>query len=105
MSEHNPAEPVQERHSIPRALRLAVFVIALVALLIGAGVLLAGRVGGFGNASLDPAAFAPQQPASLAGSGVLPLEGQPAPDFTLKALDGSTVTLSKLLGQPVLINF
>src|SRR5581483_2973700 len=105
MSEQNPAEPVQERHSIPSALRLAAFVIALVALLTGAEVLLAGRVGGFGNASLAPAAFAPQQPASLAGSGALPLEGQDAPDFTLKTLDGSILTLSKLRGQPVLINF
>lgn len=35
----------------------------------------------------------------------LPKVGSPAPDFTLRALDGSTVTLSKLRGQPVLINF
>ena len=103
MSEQNPAEPVQERHGIPRALRLAALIIALVALLTGAGVLLAGRLAGAGSAF--PAAFAPQQPASLGRSGALPLEGQPAPDFTLKALDGSTVTLSKLQGQPVLINF
>ncbi len=103
MSEQNPAEPMHERHGIPRALRLAVLVIALVALLTGAGVLLAGRLAGSG--SPFPAAFAPQRPASLAGSGALPLEGQPAPDFTLKTLDGSTVTLSKLQGHPVLINF
>ena len=103
MSEQNPAEPVQERHSIPRALRLAVLVVALIALLTGAGVLLAGRLAGAGSPFL--AAFAPQQPASLAGNGALPLEGQPAPDFTLKTLDGNTVTLSKLQGQPVLINF
>ena len=103
MSEQKPAEPVQERHSVSRALRLAVLVVALVALVTGAGVLLAGRLVGAG--SPFPAAFAPQQPASFAGSGALPLEGQPAPDFTLKTLDGSTVTLSKLQGQPVLINF
>lgn len=103
MSEQNPAEPVQERHSIPRTLRLTILVVALVALLTGAGVLLAGRLVAVG--SPFPAAFAPQQPASLAGHGALPLSGQPAPDFTLKTLDGSTVTLSKLQGQPVLINF
>jgi cytochrome c biogenesis protein CcmG/thiol:disulfide interchange protein DsbE len=107
MSEQNPAEPVQERHGIPRALRLAALVVALLVLLTGAGVVLAGRFArtGAGNAISDLSAFAPQQPASLAGSGALPLEGQDAPDYTLKTLDGSTLTLSKLRGQPVLINF
>ncbi|MGH2544730.1 MAG: peroxiredoxin family protein [Ardenticatenaceae bacterium] len=31
--------------------------------------------------------------------------GEPAPDFTLPTLDGASVTLSELRGQPVLINF
>jgi len=31
--------------------------------------------------------------------------GQPAPDFTLRTLDGSEATLSDYLGRPVLINF
>ena len=31
--------------------------------------------------------------------------GQPAPDFTLPTLDGGTLTLSDLRGQPILINF
>jgi thiol-disulfide isomerase/thioredoxin len=105
MSEQNPIEPVPKRRGIPRALRLTILVIALVALATGAGIVLAGRLTGSGSAIPDPAAFAPQQPALLVGSGALPLEGQPAPDFTLKTLDGSTVTLSKLQGQPVLINF
>jgi cytochrome c biogenesis protein CcmG/thiol:disulfide interchange protein DsbE len=105
MSEQNAAEPVQERHGIPRALRLTILVVALVALLMGVGIVLAGRLAGSGSAIPDLAAFAPQQPALPVGSGALPLEGQPAPDFTLKTLDGSTVTLSKLQGQPVLINF
>jgi len=103
MSEPNPIEPVPERRGIPRALWLTVLVTALVVLVTGAGVLLAGRLADTGTAF--PAAFAPQQPAVPVGSGALPLEGQPAPDFTLKTLDGSTVTLSKLQGQPVLINF
>jgi peroxiredoxin len=34
-----------------------------------------------------------------------PLLGQPAPDFTLDLLDGSTFTLSDLRGQVVVINF
>ena len=33
-----------------------------------------------------------------------PLPDRPAPDFTLSALDGSSVTLSQLKGQVVLIN-
>src|ERR1051325_3934448 len=34
-----------------------------------------------------------------------PCVGAPAPDFTLKDLAGNTVTLSKLKGQVVLLNF
>ncbi len=71
----------------------------------GAGIVLVGRLAGSGSTIPDLAAFAPQQPAVPVGSGALPMEGQPAPDFTLKTLDGGTVTLSKLQGQPVLINF
>jgi cytochrome c biogenesis protein CcmG, thiol:disulfide interchange protein DsbE len=105
MSEPNPTESVQERHSIPRALRLAVLVVAVVTLMASAGVVLAGWLAGSGSALPDLAAFAPQQPSGPVGSGALPLDGQPAPDFTLKTLDDSTVTLSKLQGHPVLINF
>lgn len=32
-------------------------------------------------------------------------EGQPAPDFTLSASDGTTYRLSELRGRPVMINF
>ncbi len=38
-------------------------------------------------------------------SAPAPVAGAPAPDFTLKTLGDETVTLSKFLGQPVLINF
>ncbi|MCH8110010.1 MAG: redoxin domain-containing protein [Chloroflexi bacterium] len=31
--------------------------------------------------------------------------GEPAPDFTLPPLDGGEVTLSKLKGKPVMIEF
>ncbi len=34
-----------------------------------------------------------------------PEPGSPAPDFTLQTLDGETITLSDLRGQPVVINF
>lgn len=35
----------------------------------------------------------------------LPLAGHPAPDFTLKTLDGQEVSLSDFRGRPVVINF
>ena len=104
-NEQNPAEPAPGQRDIQKALRLTILVVALVALITSAGIGLAGWLGGSERAIPDPAAFAPLQPALLAGSGVLPRESQSAPDFTLKALDGSTVTLSKLQGHPVLINF
>ncbi len=31
--------------------------------------------------------------------------GSPAPDFTLRLMNGQTVTLSSLKGKPVLVNF
>src|SRR5258708_16859926 len=49
--------------------------------------------------------FSPRQnlEQSLLGSPLF--IGKSAPDFTLKTLDGKTVTLSALGGHPVLINF
>jgi peroxiredoxin len=38
-------------------------------------------------------------------SAPAPVVGAPAPDFTLKTLDGETASLSQFRGQPVLINF
>src|SRR5258708_20795773 len=38
-------------------------------------------------------------------SAPAPVEGAPAPDFSLKSLDGQQVTLSQLKGHPILINF
>jgi peroxiredoxin len=46
---------------------------------------------------------------SIPGCGLVESEplkvGDPAPDFTLPTIDGQTVQLSKLRGQPVLVNF
>jgi peroxiredoxin len=41
---------------------------------------------------------------AVVGAGSLPV-GQPAPDFTLRSLDGETVRLDDLRGRPVLIEF
>ena len=38
-------------------------------------------------------------------AGQAPVIGKPAPEFELKNLDGQSVSLSDLKGQPVLINF
>lgn len=65
-----------------------VFVAIVVALLLFIGFRAARHPGapGSASASLDP-------------------KGQPAPDFTLDALDGKAVTLSGYHGQAVLLNF
>lgn len=51
-----------------------------------------------------PASVAIRRPSGSEAS-VLAVNGRPAPDFTLKALDGSTVSLVTLRGSPVVINF
>ncbi len=52
----------------------------------------------FGSGSEGPA-------GPTATPAPAPVLGAPAPDFTLAALDGGTVTLSSLRGKVVLINF
>lgn len=39
------------------------------------------------------------------GSAQIARKGSPAPDFTLRLLNGESVTLASLRGRPVLINF
>ncbi|MGN6277796.1 MAG: TlpA family protein disulfide reductase [Sphingomonas sp.] len=43
--------------------------------------------------------------ALMMGGAAQPRVGQPAPDFTLKLVDGSTVRLDQLKGQVVVLNF
>ena len=43
--------------------------------------------------------------ASKSAAAPRALAGMPAPDFTLKALDGRTVWLSDFKGKPLLVNF
>ena len=58
-----------------------------------------------GAAIFELAASVPQQLTSTADTRSDPLVGKPAPDFTLKALDGRDVALADFHGRPVLINF
>ena len=46
-------------------------------------------------------AKAPEQPAAP----VLVVEGAPAPDFSAEAHDGTTIQMSGLAGQPVVLYF
>ena len=41
----------------------------------------------------------------LQGAGATANTGSPAPDFTLRLLNGQSVSLSSLRGHPVLVNF
>lgn len=44
-------------------------------------------------------------PATTPLSAKAPVVGQPAPDFTLKMVDGTSVSLADLKGQVVMLNF
>jgi thiol-disulfide isomerase/thioredoxin len=72
-------------------------------LLLLAGLLLGSGLGWLVLGSVllgDTAASSPEDGSGLAE----PVPGAPAPDFTLKTLDGSQLSLSQFRGQPVLIN-
>lgn len=65
----------------------------------------AGCVSGSKNFSPGQTTTGPQFSASSGSSQVGVQIGNTAPDFSLKALDGSTVKLSELRGKPVMVNF
>ena len=82
----------------PRWLSVMPLIASLLAIVLGALLI------------IRPAIFAPATPApSLTGSANsnarMPKEGEVVPDFQLATLDGRTVKLSDLRGQPVLIYF
>jgi thiol-disulfide isomerase/thioredoxin len=58
----------------------------------------------------DGSAMASDATAAPTGAGLMPdgsqdLRGKPAPNFSLKSLDGKTVSLSDYRGKAVLVNF
>ncbi len=91
--------------------RRRLYIVLLILMLVGIGAvgLIAGRVRPAavplsatstpGEEGLGPSAPSP----STAVEGVDP--GAKAPDFSLKDLDGRTVTLSQFRGQPVMLFF
>ena len=54
------------------------------------------------NAATNAAAASPDSPSA---QGLPDLRNKPAPSFTLKSLDGKTVSLSDYKGKAVLLNF
>lgn len=65
----------------------------------------AGCVSGSKNFSSGQTPTGPQVPVSSGSSQVGVQIGNTAPDFSLKALDGSTLKLADLRGKPVMVNF
>lgn len=63
----------------------------------------------FGCNTAAPDPVTPDSPPAAApdntDSAAAPLPGNPAPDFTLKTINGQQVTLSDLRGQKVFLNF
>ena len=80
---------------LPAPLRVAVLLLALA--VIAFGIILVRR----DNAPADDPAAALYGPNDARP----PEKGQPAPDFTLASLDGTSVRLSSLRGTPVVLNF
>ncbi|MBM4422479.1 MAG: redoxin domain-containing protein [Chloroflexi bacterium] len=73
-------------------------------LILGGGLLIGLTIGAlvlFGFPSLPPATAG----GTASGGTAAPYTGSPAPDFTLENISGQKITLSKLKGKPVLINF
>lgn len=65
------------------------------------------RAGGLSTPPLPVSGQVFILPTATGEAAILPAlaPGNPAPDFTLKSLDGGQITLSAYLGRPVLINF
>jgi len=60
---------------------------------------------GSANSGLPLFTTLPAPAGAGVNSALAPVAGAPAPDFTLKTLDGGEVSLAQFRGQPVLINF
>lgn len=87
----------------PERRRISARMQAIVTILIGAVVVLAGAwFQGAAGGDLDTAQILLNLPRN---PGAGPRIGQPAPDFTLLDLRDQPVTLSQLQGRPVVINF
>ena len=77
----------------------------IVIVLLLAGILLAGCSTGRGGRSQSTVASAAPEGAGVAAPRVGSAVGEAAPDFQLKRMDGSTVTLGDLRGAPAVLVF
>jgi peroxiredoxin len=60
---------------------------------------------GCGPAKETPNQTKPFEKVENQPAGATPVAGKPAPDFTLKTMSGEEITLSKLKGKKVILNF
>ncbi|MBI5713985.1 MAG: redoxin domain-containing protein [Chloroflexi bacterium] len=78
-------------------------------LIMGGGMLIGLAIGALVLIGLPAAQGAAATPAGTNATNnpnfPAPIVGSPAPDFTLKNIEGKDIRLSSLNGQPVLINF
>ena len=99
-------ERPQNRREWRGVLRSLVLPLLIVATIVGGLVYVERERGGGGSVASDGTGIV-ELPAekNATGRGVSTEIGRAAPDFVLKAPDGSQVRLSDLQGKPVLVNF
>jgi peroxiredoxin len=99
-------ERPQNRREWRGVLRSLVLPLLIVATIVGGLVYIERERGGSGSVASDGTGIV-ELPAekNATGRGVSTEIGRAAPDFLLKAPDGSQVRLSDLQGKPVLVNF
>jgi peroxiredoxin len=99
-------ERPQNRREWRGVLRSLVLPLLIVATIVGGLVYIERERGGGGSVASDGTGIV-ELPAekNATGRGVSTEIGRAAPDFLLKAPDGSQVRLSDLQGKPVLVNF
>jgi peroxiredoxin len=94
MSLDTTADKNRTENTLLQDRRFWIALIALVVILGGAWIVFSQTLRNAGVARGNPITLEPA-----------PVAGHPAPDFELKTLEGDTLRLSDLKGQPVILNF